>query len=70
MSWERLPDRTTESGQILRTEVGEVDGETWFVGSIPNADVTSFPRSRRRYVAKWWMRPICWLLHRPTAFVR
>lgn len=30
-------------------------------------DVTSFnSRKRTVLVAKWWMRPVCWLLRKPT----
>lgn len=33
-----------------------------------DTDVTSFTQRRRRLVlvAKWWMRPICWIRRRPT----
>lgn len=28
------------------------------------------PRKKVRYVAKWWMKPICWVVRRPTEFWR
>jgi hypothetical protein len=49
-----------------------VTSREWKPGLSENGedvDVTFFPRPERRrklYVAKWWMRPICWLLGRPT----
>jgi hypothetical protein len=30
-------------------------------------DVTAFPRKRYVGTAKWWWRPICWILRKPTS---
>lgn len=39
-----------------------------YVGLGDDVEVTVFERHRRvvTYTAKWWMRPICWLLRKPT----
>jgi hypothetical protein len=34
--WERLPDRTTETGEVIETEVAEIEGQTWYHGTIPS----------------------------------
>ena len=35
-----------------------------------DVDVTEFPRERRVLRAKWWWRPICWLMRKPTEVTR